>query len=283
MPRSSLMSYLFLLDTIRAIHHDTSPQFHRSELFIVMPASNHSFFDVYSKLVNEAHPLPTNMTQAEDAVLLLSALLSDLVMVHRVCSTFDLTPIELPTLQNSTSGSPLPVLNPYAPFSVVTETKRMLTQLSRGLDLWYGRFKDFVSEDILALFYFCRLFLSYPEVISLPLVAGYKPAIDSNTSKPTSVTDIVVDGETMRYVWLIVDHVNVEKLPSHMICPVWLPVITYFTALVVWAHLKSSSSLQVSYGTLKVLGLFKMELQRMPWPCCIEMIKNLDDLMQASN
>ena len=277
------MSYFFLLDTLRALHHNVSPQFCRSELFITMPASNHDFYDIYSRLINEGQGLPTNLTQAEDAALLLAALLSDLIMVHRASTNFDLAPVDLPDLQTPTSRNPLPNFNPYVPFSAATESKRMWAQLERGLELWHERFKQCVSEDVLALFHFCRLFSSYPQVLSLPFRAGYRPAVDTNTSATAPVPGAAVGDATMRHVWLVVDHINVERLSDRAVCPVWLPVITYLTALVMWANLRTSSTSRLSHGTLKVLGLFKMELQHVPWPCCTEMIKNLDDLMRVTD
>ena len=275
------MSHLFVLDVIRAVHCNASLQFSRSELFIKMPASNHNFHDVYNTLILGEHAPPANMTAAEDAVLLLSALLSDIITIHRVFSSFDLHPVELPDLQQSSSTESLPLLSPFVPFSPLAENQRMLSQLSKGLDLWSERFRDVVSEDVLALFYFCKLCLHFPQVLLLPSISRYKPAIEANNPRSLPVKrTIPVPEDAMRCVWLIVDNVNVEMLPDRAACPLWLPVITYLTALVVWANLRSSST-QSSYGTLKVLGMFKVELQQMPWPCCIEMISNLDELMRT--
>ena len=273
---------MFVLDVIRAVHCNASPEFSRSELFITMPASNHNFHEVYNRLILGEHALPANMTEAEDAVLLLSALLSDIITIQRVFSSFDLHPVELPDLQQSISTESLPLLSPFVPFSPLAENQRMLSRLSKGLELWSERLRDIVSEDVLALFYFCKLCLHFPQVLLLPSISGYKPAVKANISRSTLVKrTIPVPEDAMRCAWLIVDNVNVERLPDRAACPLWLPVITYLTALVVWVNLRSSSSTQSSYGTLKVLGMFKAELQQMPWPCCMEMISNLDELMRA--
>ncbi|MCJ1471563.1 hypothetical protein MMC13_000203 [Lambiella insularis] len=280
--RCLLMCHLFLIDVVFAVHCNARTQYTSSELFITMPASNHNFQDVYTKLLRGEQSLPLNMTEAEDAVILLSALLSDIVTIHRIFSGFDLHLVELPVLQQSTSSESLPLLNPFVPFSPWTENQRMLFQLSNGLELWRERFQEVMSEDVLSLFYFCRLCLSFPQLLQLPRLARYKPAV--NLASPEYCTvdgTITVPEDALRCVWLIVDHVNVERLPDRAACPVWLPVITYLSALVVWASLRSSSSSQSSLGTLKTLGIFKAELQQMPWPCCEEMIKNLDELMQV--
>lgn len=276
------MSYQFLIDVVRAMHHNTSTQYSSSELFITMPASNHNFHNIYTKLILEENPLPLDMTEQEDAVLILSALLSDIIAIHQVFSGFDLQPAEVLSSQTSMSSNSLQVLSPFVPLSPFTENQRMLSQISKGLDLWGERFKPIVSEDVLSLFYFCKMCLSFPQVLLLSQLSGYEPAVDSSSGSPSKLglADIVISEAAMRCAWLVVDHVNVERLPRRAACPVWLPVVTYITALVVWANLKSSMS-RSTCGTLKVLGMFKAELQQMPWSCCTEMAKNLDELMRA--
>jgi len=276
------MSYQFLIDVVRAVHYNTSTQYSSSELFITMPASNHNFHDVYMQLVLEELPLPLNMTEQEDAVLILSALLSDIITIHKVFSGFDLQSAELLSSQPSTSNT-LSVLNPFVPFSPFAENQRMLSQIFRSLDLWGERFKPIMSEDVLSLFYFCHMCLSFPQALLLPQLAEYEPAVVSSRGSRSELdlASVVISETAMRCAWLVVDHINIERLPDRAACPVWLPVVTYITALVVWANLKSSSMSRSTYGTLKVLGLFKTELQQMPWPCCTEMAKNLDELMRA--
>ncbi len=277
------MSYQFLIDVVHAVHYNTSTQYNSSELFITMPASNHNFHDIYTKLVLEEHPLPLDMTEEEDAVLILSALLSDIITIHKVFSGFDLQSAELLSSQPSTSSNTLSVLNPFVPLSPYAENQRMLSQILKSLDLWGKRFRPIMSEDVLSLFYFCDMCLSFPQALLLPQLAEYEPAVISSSGSRSEVdlASMVISEATMRSAWLVVDHVNVRRLPDRAACPVWLPVVTYITALVVWANLKSSSMSRSTYGTLKVLGMFKVELQQMPWPCCTVMVKNLDELMRA--
>jgi hypothetical protein len=276
------MSYQFLIDVVRAVHYNTSTQYSSSELFITMPASNHNFHGVYTKLVVEEHPLPPDMTEHEDAVLILSALLSDIIAIHKVFSGFDVELSEVLSSQSAMSGTTLQILSPFVPLSPFSENQRMLSQISKSLDLWGERFKPIVSEDILSLFYFCNMCLSFPKVLLLSRLSGYEPAVanSSGSYSELGLGGVVIPEAAVRCAWLILDHVNVERLPDRAACPVWLPVVTYITALVVWANLKSSVS-RSSYGTLKALGMFKAELQQMPWPCCTEMVKNLDELMRA--
>ncbi len=276
------MSHFFLVDIVRAVHYNTGILFSSGELFITMPSSNHDFHEVYTKLLLEEHPLPPNMTEKEDAVLLLAALFSDIITIHNIFSGFNLEPVETLALQPAVGSQPLAIASPFVPFSPLFENQRMISHISKGLDLWGERFKATMSEDILSLFYFCNLCLHIPQALLLPRLSGYKPAV--NLNGPTTDSDlgaITIPEMAMKYAWSVVDHVNVERLPDRAACPIWLPVITYITALVIWAHLKSSSTSTSTFGTLKVLGIFKAELQQMPWPCCAEMTKNLDDLMRA--
>lgn len=269
------MSHFFLVDVIRSVHHTTSILFTTSELFITMPASSHSFHDVYTKLLLEEHPLPLNMTEEEDAVLLLSALLSDIVTIHKIFSGFDVQSTGDLAIQSAVDGDPLLIMSPIIPLSPLSENQRMLSHISTGLSLWAERFKATMPEPVMSLFYFCNLCVAVPNALLLPQLSGYKPA---RSTAELDLGAIAISEEALRYAWSVLDHVNVEKLSDRAACPVWLPVVTYITALVVWASLKSSKS---TYGTLKVLGMFKAELQQMPWPCCTEMIENLDDLMRA--
>jgi hypothetical protein len=281
-PNSLVMSHLFLVDVIRAVHYNASTLFTSSELFITMPASNHDFHDIYTKLLLEEHPLPPNMTEQEDAVLLLSALLSDIITIHNVFSGFNLQSIETLAPRSAMGSEPLPITSPFVPFSPLFEHQRMIFQISKGLVLWGERFMATMPEDVLSLFYFCNLCLYFPPALLLPQLSGYKLAVSLNgPAAELDLGTIAVPETAMRYAWSIVDHVNVERLPDRAACPIWLPIVTYITALVVWANLKSSSISKSTYGTLKVLGMFKAELQQMPWSCCTEMAKNLDDLMRS--
>ena len=78
----------------------------------------------------------------------------------------------------------------------------------------------------------------------------------------------------------ILDNVNVRQGSSNSTIPVWSSVVTFFAAHVVWAKLRSEDvDTRDRHGTMKLLGMFRAELQALTWPCCVEMVKTLERLM----
>ncbi|MCJ1472613.1 hypothetical protein MMC13_001262 [Lambiella insularis] len=280
--RSLLMSYLFFVDVIHAVHFNTTAQFSSSELFIAMPASHHDFHDIYSALVLGEHPLPLVMTDQEDAVLILAAIISDIMTIHRAFERIHLQSPNDSALWPSVDKNTHWLTGSFVPFSASNEYQRMLSQISNILNRWSERFKERMHQDVMALFYFCRMYSSCPHLLRLPRISGYEPAADPSAylSRPEGQDDTVSEG-AIRYAWLVLENINVTGDGPRVACPIWLPVVTFLAALVVWRSLKSSSLVKPGFGTLKVLGVFRAELEQMPWSCCTQMVKTLVKLMRG--
>jgi hypothetical protein len=60
---------------------------------------------------------------------------------------------------------------------------------------------------------------------------------------------------------------------------IWLPIVLFSSALIVWHKLQSPVATNRKYGTLSVLTTFKDEIENLLWPYCRTMIKTLDKLM----
>ena len=276
------MCYLLLTDIMHSMHYGVMTHYTTNEIYIKMPASSYHFHDVYSSLLAHASPLPEDMTSQEDGVLIIVALLSDIVLIR--------TSFSLLTQTSSSSPDARRVVNtvrdqrrPAVPLSPPAELPRMLAKVSRALDRWFQRFSETVSREVLSLFFFCRLYLACPEMRLLPRLAGYRPALPAEHGTARAVLDeILISDDAMRCAWLILDNINVKPTATESACLIWLPIVLFYAALVVWRRLKSGFQLDESYGTLKILGMFQKELERLPWPCCAEMIKTLENLMHST-
>jgi hypothetical protein len=269
------MGYLILVDVIQAIHLNANSEFRSTELIIKLPMSDHDFGDVYSKFLVEIS-LPSDVTECEDAVLILLALFSDILATQKVFSNLNLQPPQISKSDTDTDR----ILSHFVPFSASSESRRMLSQLDGALDRWSDRFRGSMPEEVLALFHFSKICSIWPSVLLLPRYSGYTSMTPTATSTTLSTYPRAAPpDEALRHAWLVLDNVNMRSQQDSFACPMWLPVVTYFSALVVWWSLQPTTAPMNSIGSVKVLSMFKAELEQMPWPCCKAMVKNLEELM----
>ncbi len=277
------MSYMFLLDVVGSLHFNASHQFCTNELFFNMPKSDHNFGEVYSQFLLDEKSLPPDIIADDDALLILLALCADITATQR---TYE----ERNPRQNSAKVSraaqtmkrstiwqmPISLL----PFSSASEHQRVLSQLQRALDRWSKNFKDSIPASIRALYHFVTMCAAWSTTLLLPHLLGYPAAtVPATRTMFHSVSMIVPPDEALRQAWLVLDNVNVRGLESSTACPIWLPVVTYMSSLVIWTSLQPSSATQGKIGSLKVLGMFQVELEQMFWPCCTEMASHLNSIM----
>lgn len=272
---SLLTSYLFLADVVHAAHAGTVPCMSSSELFIRMPLSSYYFKPMYACLMSGVGTLPVDIKSEEDALLLLTAICSDILYAH-----FTFSGIVRPTQDANTQS--VKIRNPYVPLSAESEALRHARNFDGALKRWYQHFGHVASANILSLFYFCRLVHGLPVILSLPRLARYAP-----TKKIALSEDIPGLGTTkainegVNFAWLILDKVEAGSGRDDSNFSVWLPVVLFYATLTVWYQLqKQTSSSSLKTGTLRTLRMFRSELERLPWPCCIEMCLTLDRLME---
>jgi hypothetical protein len=268
--RSALVSYMFLIDTLQATHCGLAANFSTRELFINMPGSNHEFRTVYHCLL-QGDQLPQDVRNGEDALLLLTALLSDIVYAQRSLQLMSFTP-------NGPSGhTGLKPRSPFTPLSASSEFSRLNEAMTAGLARWGRLFESHVSNDILALHLFCKLQLVCPDTWRLPQMAGYGETQSNSQTFRVSEAFEVLD-EAAALAWQVLECCSRISPESRL--SVWLPVIVFLSALVVWQRLRTEPVSASRYGTLRVLSLFSKEIAGYHWPCSIEMIKTLDGLME---
>lgn len=273
---SLLMSYLFLADVVRAAHFGAIPCLSSSELFLRMPSSPHYFKPMYACLISGRGTLPADLTSEEDCLLLLTAICSDILYAHHTFSAVTPPPEE-------SKGRSVKIRSPYVPLSAQSEALQHKRSLDTALTGWYSHFGHLADRSILALFYFCRLIHTMPSVLDLPRLAGYVPAAKSHLHDGLARSEIIITtDEAVNFAWLILDNIDIPSDKIHTNVSIWVPVVLFYASLTVWSQLqrqKSSSSLRT--GTLRNLRMFRTELERFPWPCCIEMCLTLDRLTKT--
>lgn len=262
---------MFLIDTLQATHCGLAANFSARELFIKMPGSSHQFRTVYHSLLH-GDQIPQDVRSGEDALLLLTALLSDIVYAQRC---LQLTSFAGNGLSMHTGLKPR---SPFTPLSAASEFSRLNEAMTAGLSRWERIFDSHVSNDILALQCFCKLQLICPDTWKLPQMAGYGET-QSNSQGLRPSEPFQVSDKAAALAWQVLDRCH--KIPPGGKLSVWLPVIVFLCALVVWQRLRTQPDPASHYGTLRVLGLFSKEIAEYHWPCSVEMIRTLDRLMES--
>ncbi|KIW58069.1 hypothetical protein PV05_02619 [Exophiala xenobiotica] len=265
--KSSLISFMLLTDIMQAVHCGLTPNYSTSELFIKMPSSNHQFRTIYNSLTH-GYTVPPDVKSREDALLILTALLGDIIYMQR-CH------LSIPLQSDHHS---LALRNPYTPLSSTSETSRLTADMMAALARWEQHFQQQGDNDIRALYYFTKVQLMCPGIWELPRLARY--GADSPSSEPPSTKDFEIPDKAIDLAWLVFDNCDkASKVPERKVA-IWLPIVLFMSSLVIWKKLHSQHPTDLKHGTLRVLGMFKDEIAKLPWPCCAEMTNTLDRLMK---
>lgn len=267
---------LWLASIIQALHCDVSfNSFSSRELWARMPASAYGFQDIYRTLLesNKDSALPLDLVSPNDAFVLLLAILSDCLCLQQ--SLGQIAGIAHTAMKQN-------MRNPFTPLSGHAELARMRNALSSALDRWHALFGVAMAPEILALFHYCRLYLTCFQLLELPRLAGYKLVSPSRSAAHgPSITS-----ESVSQAWMVLDNAAArhEASSSQSLCPAWLPIIVFHAGLVLWARQKyGNDDENHAYGSTKILLPFRMELEQMTWPCCKGMAATLDRLMNDTS
>jgi hypothetical protein len=268
---------LWLVDIVQSFHFDLSINlFSSRELWTVMPNSR-ELQDVYRHLLDDRVPRERHILAAasqEDMLLLLMALAADLLYARR-----SLGQVNRPVAPETRKG---PCDNSLRPFSPQMELRRIEDQLSLAVDKWYRSFKANVSPEILVLYHYVKIYLCFDQLLSLPQTAGYPGSTPSlPMSRNLSISEIAV-----REAWHVLDSAAAWSQKSHadQLCPIWLPITVFHAGLVVWVHFTTcNAKTPAAYSSPRVLLAFKVELDGMRWPCCVEMSATFARLITATS
>lgn len=275
------MHCLWLINIIQTIHFDLSVVlFTSKELCTPMPTSLFDFQDVYRVLLSgdkSAYPLPPGRgggLNSEDGLLLLMALMSDLLYLRQ---SFERVSHPMKSFDRGEIR-----YNPFIPFTPYMEQDHMEARISLALETWHGWFEADTSSEVLALYHYSRIYLSFDRLLTLPSLSGYGGQ-DSTANLPDGIS---ITDEVVREAWRVLDSATARTEPTWAtrLCPIWLPIVVFHAGLVVWAHHvlhTDASHRHAENESVRVLQAFKVELDVMPWPCCTEMAATLGRLIEA--
>lgn len=278
---SSLVGFLLLVDTLQAIGLRRTPNMLVGELFIKMPSSDHSFRTIYNSLIH-GYALPSDVQNIEDAVFLLISILNDVIYMQQCHLAMPRPPrCQGNGTHDLSGGSDLPLQNPWPPLSLQTEFCRLSADMSTALSKWHHLFKDVVTRDVLALYYFAELQLLCPDLGCLFHLAGYEMSFGFVGDQSGGVkNNFDISDKASDLAWLILEHAGNNSSSPQQRLSIWLPVVLFSSALVVWYKIQGPEGNKYKYGTLSVLTAFKHEISILPWPCCEAMTQTLGRLME---
>ncbi|OQO10662.1 hypothetical protein B0A48_03960 [Cryoendolithus antarcticus] len=199
---------------MHALQTNDVPKYSVDELAFTMPQSGHSFRMTYIGMLHGCD-LPDDLSATEDALLLLTALLAHSLYLQK---SFE-APFAIQTP---------PHCSPYRPLCLETEYSYRQATINAALNIWEARFGNSMSQDVLALFHFTRLQLLVPQISDLSSFA------EQQLDRHVAPTIHDVPPEAVKLAWSVL--ADVEDCPTihGKKLAVWLPVVLYFSALVVW-------------------------------------------------
>ena len=213
--------------------------------------------------------------------MLLTALLSDIIYIQRcrLSSSFAACD-QTNTTSDQTEPKPNRLANPYAPLSSSSEGARLRADMTDALSRWAKHFQNEADPSVLALYHFVQLQLTCAEMWELPRLAGYRDANWLNYDHIQTYRFIIPE-KAEELAWLILDQCGKSSTSERNRLSIWLPITLFMSALVLWHRVRSQMAPDRSYGTLRMLTPFRNEIARLPWPCCMSMVRTLDQLMEG--
>ncbi|KAF4944450.1 hypothetical protein FGADI_12672 [Fusarium gaditjirri] len=202
--------------------------------------------------------LPDDLGLREDALALSIALLSNIIRTHKTYFVLLSSRIRPDTW------------NPYRPLTWRSELANAIAVFNTALARWGINFLQQADHDVLALHYFKKLYLMVPSIGELPSLAR------GGMSRPVQLAEqMTIPDEALEIAWDVFEHVDsAVKVKNHKMS-IWLPEITFLSALTVW-HSHSNKRHRWRYGGIRSLIMYQKLLLQLQWPCCIEMAAVLD-------
>ena len=265
-----------MVDIVRALHSGTAPTV--ASVFKDVPLLKRwSISYIRTVFIGELQPLPAT-NSSDESFLILLVILHELTIYSSLHRTVH---IRFGQPGNEEAGVlPLqPDEDQFVPFSHANEMLRARKSLLRILDAWGQSYTSINGPERLALYYFCRLYLTFPELHFLPTAAGCQSVgVGRSYAHANPVQFYNMNENTItnssHYAWLVLENVSRRKgfLPS------WCPIITFYGALVVWMCIHVQEKFERPRSSRMVLRLFKAELDKMTWLCCADMAEHLEKL-----
>lgn len=217
-----------------------------------------SILDVQDQLFNEASD---SETREENILSRLLIILNHLLTYNSILHPFQGKSIGTPETKFKVSS-----------LTQEEQTHRSRKRIANALSHWHQRHFEAVSAELQTLYCLTKLCFLEPRLQSLLTEAGYPPRCTHGWASGFGPSCSPAP-EAVHYAWLILEFVSHSKDRVAL----WLPIATFLAALCIWRNIKSNGDSR-TYGSIKVLKLFRDELVTMPWPCCSVMIQTLDIL-----
>ena len=153
-------------------------------------------------------------------------------------------------------------------------------KIDRALEKWHNIYGKTTTAAIMALFHFCKMLSKCPSVLVLPIFADLHTYHTETTSHDKARQawhrDEKLVGPALEQAWLIFENATETTGGS----PIWMPIIIYFAALMVWSGVGSASDNHVP-GSIQVLRMFEDELRKIVWPVCDLLCTNLANIRRT--
>ncbi|KAK3075509.1 hypothetical protein LTR53_001126 [Teratosphaeriaceae sp. CCFEE 6253] len=260
--RSALTCYVFLVAVLQSLVCDTLPLMSSEELTL-MPSTSSGFTEAYSSLSRTIDVNTHQLSDHADALVLLIALLSDRLFVEHSYRSVSQRPVTA-DMRNGHGANVLAYPAELMPASASRDYLDLEHRTLQSLHRWHDRFASAATKEILALYYYAELRISYTNFGGLLRDCGYQSY--QRLVSDEGATHSEVSGQSVRLAWLVLDQVDVRKRRRESLHAIWLPPVLFHSALIIW---RSQTQQKTGpCGSLKALGLFAKELDELPWPCC---------------
>ena len=258
----SLTMYALQIDLVKALHTGTTPSIAAS--FGHLPlgdAPSSSIMEFQNKIFGQDDGAwPTDGQDSNLARLLI-------ILNQHIVYSITLHPLGHRSTAVDTGWRTILSLN------AEEETRRSHNTIVKALSRWYERYAQGSPPAVMALYHFTKLGVHFHGVHDLLSKARYSPTVQNSQNTIYCPTDRP-SLEAVGSAWSALECASQTEDRNHL----WLPVVTFLSALSIWKHIKSQGQSR-AHGSVKVLQLFRAELGTMPWPCCKAMIETLDSLM----
>ena len=274
---SAVISFFLMVDLMRSLHTGSTATVASSFNDVPLASRDVSIAYIRTKLITQLQPMPPTPSSDENLLILL-VILNEIIVYASLCPQrhIRIRDYNADESMSSRSGSSD---DSFTPLSHGNEILRARKSLIRVLDGWSAAYQMSNGPERLALYNYCKLYVTFPELHLLPRAAGFtkdevrKPTSEANTFQFDDMDDQLI-AETSHYAWLILENITASK----GFLPVWCPVVTFSAALVIWLCTQVQGRFEKARGSLMVMRLFKSELERMPWLCAPDMAEFLEHL-----
>ena len=285
---TDIIPYILQVDLVRALTLQCMPTIASSLAWVVMRGSGQS---TISSMAIALYGRESSLLLFDNNDL---GFLKLLILLHEITTLAMLSESVVNPGQEDTMS--------LTSLSIDQEVRSSRKRISHALTSWQQCYFQFVPDEMRALYHFCRLYHSLPTLHRLPTEAREDRnhhkrnapeerrhtrramcthGLSHNLAEQESLQDPPGLTEAVDHAWHLYDavrrasHSNTNRSSED----IFLPIITFLAALCIWKSIRGNRSGSNAYGSTRVLQLFRLELQDLPWEGCRAIGEYLDDLI----